>query len=568
MKDMELFEGKYRIQKVLGQGGMGKVYLAENVKLGTLWAIKEIRKKDNPKVDLFVEPNILKKLDHPALPRVFDIVEDEENIYIIVDYIDGVSLDKKLAEQGKFAEETVIEWARQICEVLIYLHSFKPNPIIYRDMKPSNIILTKSGNIKLIDFGIAREYKAEAGSDTVYIGTRGYAAPEQYGAGQTDVTTDIYSLGATLYHLVTGRQPKGPHYVKQDGYFDGELSKDIQKIINKCTRLNPRERYQSAQELLTDIIKAGEKRNTANKGIGEEGALLDNPTPDRPVGFKKLVLTVWDNAEFGCELAYIAAKLTGFKIMLIDLNLLAPAADLHLNIKKFPDGVVNEGIFSKSGLNTAMDCIAKGCLTAETLEEAAVKRGEVKNLFILTGNYKLDNYEYYSDGSLVKLIEKSYQSFDITILLVNRSIYDSYTVISLLKSDFNIIPVRADVDRMREFNNYLVFLREKQQIPLNKTKFVAFEFEQDINLSERMLKGITEHNYLGSIRYSRRRSKYRNMKIPYARRMEKEVVKEYAQILSWFNIVPKVPLMERIRELIKDLALGGSLRNAGNRYSS
>jgi len=100
LKDMELFEGKYRIQKVLGQGGMGKVYLAENVKLGTLWAIKEIRKKDNPKVDLFVEPNILKKLDHPALPRVFDIVEDEENIYIIVDYIDGVSLDKKLAELG------------------------------------------------------------------------------------------------------------------------------------------------------------------------------------------------------------------------------------------------------------------------------------------------------------------------------------------------------------------------------------------------------------------------------------------------------------------------------------
>lgn len=578
MINEELLEGKYRILKVLGQGGMGKVYLAENIKLGTLWAIKEINKKANPRVDLLVEPNILKKLDHPALPRVFDIIENEENIYVIVDYIEGVSLDKKLKETGKFPEATVIEWAKQICEVMIYLHTFKPNPIIYRDMKPSNIILTRSGTIKLIDFGIAREYKQEAGSDTIYIGTRGYAAPEQYGTGQTDVTTDIYSLGVTLYHLVTGKSPNEPPYeIKPVRYFDKDLSADIENIISKCTRPNPQERYQSAQELLSDIASIGRQDEADMTGPAKQRTLPGEKASNKPVNFKKLVLTVWDNAEFGCELAYMAARLTDFRIMLIDLDLMAPKADLYLNIKKCPDRVVNEGIFSSSGLNIVMNSISKDCLSGEVLEHAAVKRSELRNLFILTGNYKLDNYEYYSDDSLVRLIEKSYQNFDITILLVNRFIYDSYTVISLIKSDFNIIPVRADIDSLREFNSYLVFLKEKQQIPLDKSKFVAFEYDCRVNLKGKLLESVTEYNYLGSIRYSRKRARYRNLKIPFARRMEREILNDYKALLGRFNIIPKITVMDTAKEWLKSAAISfriafkgerRSVSSAGNKHTS
>ena len=167
---------------------MSRVYLGENIKLGTLWAIKEIKKTNDRKIDFYVEPNILKKLSHPALPRIFDIIESDEFLYIIVDYIEGDSLDKALINEGKFDEKTVLGWTRQICDVLLYLHNLKPNPVIYRDMKPANIILTKEGCIKLIDFGIAREFKSDSDSDTVYIGTRGYAAPEQYGSGQSSVT--------------------------------------------------------------------------------------------------------------------------------------------------------------------------------------------------------------------------------------------------------------------------------------------------------------------------------------------------------------------------------------------
>ncbi|WP_432663232.1 serine/threonine-protein kinase [Wukongibacter baidiensis] len=254
MKKYELFDGRYQILKVLGEGGMSTVYLAENVNLGTLWAIKEINKVSNSRVDLLVEPNILKKLKHPALPRIFDIIEDDRSIYIIEDYIEGIPLDKKLLRCGKVQEQTVIMWARQICDVFLYLHNLRPNPIIYRDMKPSNIILTKDEKIKLIDFGIAREYKSEAENDTAYIGTRGYAAPEQYGTAQTDERTDIYSLGVTLYHLLTGKSPKeAPYEIRPIRELDESLSIGMEYIIEKCTKTNPNQRYQSVEELVRDL---------------------------------------------------------------------------------------------------------------------------------------------------------------------------------------------------------------------------------------------------------------------------------------------------------------------------
>lgn len=246
--------GKYRKVKTVGSGGMGTVYLVENTALGTQWAIKAIRKKESDNFDLLAEPNILKKLNHPALPRIIDIDEDEENLYIVEDYIEGTPLDKQLGVKKKFDEATVIEWAKQLCNILIYLHNQKPNPVIYRDMKPSNIIVSADNVVKVIDFGIAREFKTDSGSDTSYMGTRGYAAPEQYGTSQTDARTDIYSLGATMYHLLTGISPNEPPYefkpLKQvDAYF----SEGIEHIVAKCVQNNPDMRYQSAEELLYDL---------------------------------------------------------------------------------------------------------------------------------------------------------------------------------------------------------------------------------------------------------------------------------------------------------------------------
>lgn len=255
-----IIDGKYEILKQIGQGGMSKVYLAMDQRLNKQWAVKEIQRhamdRDNAiKIQsLITEANLMKQLDHPALPRIVDILESRDVIYVIMDYIEGETLSKILKQEGAQPQKQVIKWAKQLCEVLDYLHTRKP-PVVYRDMKPSNVMLKPDGNVKLIDFGIAREYKETSLEDTTSLGTRGYAAPEQFGGkGQTDARTDIYCLGATMYHLVTGKNPSEPPYeMRPIRDWKPSLSGGLEHIILKCTQSNPEDRYQSCAELLYDL---------------------------------------------------------------------------------------------------------------------------------------------------------------------------------------------------------------------------------------------------------------------------------------------------------------------------
>ena len=251
-----LVDGKYKILTKVGQGGMSVVYLAINEKANKQWAIKEVRKdgiKDFEvvKQGLVAETEILKKLNHPNLPSIIDVIDQEDSFIIIMDYIEGNSLNKALEEFGAQPQENVISWAKQLCDVLGYLHTRK-SPIIYRDMKPANVMLKPDGNVTLIDFGTAREFKEKNLADTTCLGTVGYAAPEQFGGmGQTDARTDIYCLGATLYHLVTGMNPCEPPYeIKPIREINPALSGGLERIILKCTQRDPNDRYQSAAELM------------------------------------------------------------------------------------------------------------------------------------------------------------------------------------------------------------------------------------------------------------------------------------------------------------------------------
>ena len=251
-----LVDGKYKILNKIGQGGMSVVYLAMNERANKQWAIKEVRKDgvknfEVVKQGLIVETDLLKKLHHPNLPSIIDVIDGDGTFLIVMDYIEGRHLESVLKEYGAQNQEDVIEWAKQLCDVLSYLHSRKP-PIIYRDMKPSNIMLKPDGKVMLIDFGTAREFKETSVADTTCLGTQGYAAPEQYGGqGQTDARTDIYCLGATLYHLLTGHNPSEPPYEMYPiRYWNPELSSGLEEIILKCTQKNPDDRYQSCAELL------------------------------------------------------------------------------------------------------------------------------------------------------------------------------------------------------------------------------------------------------------------------------------------------------------------------------
>lgn len=252
-----VIDGKYEILREIGRGGMSVVYLAMDTHLNKQWAVKEIRKKGSGKNDeivvnsLLAEANMMKRLDHPALPRIVDIIDNGITIYVVMDYIEGESLDKILAEYGAQPEEKVIAWAMQIADALSYLHGQKP-PIIYRDMKPANVMLKPEGNIKIIDFGIAREYKEQNLADTTVLGTKGYAPPEQY-SGQTDPRSDIFALGMTMHHLLTGVDPRNGEPYAPVRQWNPEISEGLEAIIDKCVQPAAENRYQNCADLLYDL---------------------------------------------------------------------------------------------------------------------------------------------------------------------------------------------------------------------------------------------------------------------------------------------------------------------------
>lgn len=250
-------DGKYKILNEIGRGGMSVVYLAINERANKTWAIKEVRKDGGNDLEvvqqgLIAETEMLKKLDHPHLPSIIDVIDRSDTFLIVMDYVEGRSLQSLLKHGGPQEPDKVIEWSKQLCDVLGYLHSRRP-PIIYRDMKPANVMLKPDGNVVLLDFGTAREYKEHSLGDTTCLGTRGYAAPEQYDKNrQTDPRTDIFCLGATMYHLLTGYSPADTNLTvlplrQLNPSFAGT---GIEKVVAKCCQPNPADRYQNCAELM------------------------------------------------------------------------------------------------------------------------------------------------------------------------------------------------------------------------------------------------------------------------------------------------------------------------------
>lgn len=268
-------DGKYKVLSIIGQGGMSVVYLALNERANKTWAIKEIRKEgvqdfSTVKKGLIAEIDILKNLNHKYLPSIVDIIDDADTFLIVMDYIQGKSLHtilkEKMEQEGKpISLEDTISWGKQLCDVLYYLHT-RPNPIIYRDMKPANVMLRPNGEIALIDFGTARVFKSGNSEDTTCLGTPGYAAPEQYGGnGQSGPQTDIYCLGATLHHLITGRNPAAtpfnfprltqcrPALLEQSSREWRNTLLGLEMIIEKCTKYEMKDRYPSCAQLKYDL---------------------------------------------------------------------------------------------------------------------------------------------------------------------------------------------------------------------------------------------------------------------------------------------------------------------------
>jgi serine/threonine protein kinase len=267
----QILQGRYRIAGLLGQGGMGAVYLAKDLRLlGRRCAIKENLPDPNAspqalaqaRQQFTAEANILAQLNHPNLPTVSDYFTEAGREYLVMEYVEGEDLATALLRTGKpLPEKAVLIWADQVLDALEYLHGQRPQPIVHRDIKPANIRLMPQGKIKLVDFGLVKLLDpTDPRTKTVLrgLGTPEYSPLEQYaaGTGHTDARSDIYSLGATLYHLLTNVAPPDVHQrllnpgiLVPPRQLNPQLSENTERVVLRAMEIYPDQRYQTASEM-------------------------------------------------------------------------------------------------------------------------------------------------------------------------------------------------------------------------------------------------------------------------------------------------------------------------------
>ncbi|WP_418774168.1 protein kinase domain-containing protein [Hominenteromicrobium sp.] len=250
-----IIENTYRITAMLGKGVLGTVFLAEHIRTKKKWTIKCFDKKHKDIAHIskrtLVETGILNNMSHPGLPTIADILETSDMLFVVMDYIEGTPLSSIIANHGAQPESTVIEWFKQLCSTMNYLHSRQP-AVIHNDIHPQNIMLRPDGKLIMIDFGSSFEL-AGSGEDTLLLGTTFFAAPEKYN-GVVDTRTDIYALGMTMYSLLTGHDPSKPPYTLSSlREISPNVSLGLESIIEKCLERNPDDRYQKIDEILYEL---------------------------------------------------------------------------------------------------------------------------------------------------------------------------------------------------------------------------------------------------------------------------------------------------------------------------
>lgn len=301
LKPGNVLKDRYRIDKVLGEGACGTVYSAADLTIeGTFWAIKEIRESAFPPGErqeilshFYREAEILKSLNHTGIPKVVDAFSLDSCHYMLMEHVQGRTL-QELIKSGQPDVQSVVGWALRLCQILTVLHESKPHPLIFRDIKPSNIMLTRRGRLFLIDFGIARYLNPEKSGDTVALGTPGYAPPEQYGNARTDCRSDIYSLGATMYELLTDADLASFQFCFPPvAELNSSVGPALEGIIMRCLERLPEKRFQNAADLRDALIQVHRKKRAPAGGssgspqaglmTSNSGGSLQKPVPLAPL---------------------------------------------------------------------------------------------------------------------------------------------------------------------------------------------------------------------------------------------------------------------------------------------
>ncbi|MGA7194277.1 MAG: PQQ-binding-like beta-propeller repeat protein [Anaerolineales bacterium] len=265
------------MQEVIGVGGMGSVYRARDLHFPNVTKLVAVKEMINNAPDPLTrqtiihnferEANLLATLNHPSIPRIYDYFSEEDRSYLVLEFVHGKDLESIISDTGGFlAEDQILTWGIQLCDVLSFLHSHKPDPIVFRDMKPSNIMINSNGDVILVDFGIAKTF--QVGQKGTMIGTEGYSPPEQY-RGEASPLADIYALGATLHHALTRRDPRleppfsfGERPIRR---INTRVSPELETVINTALQYNPTERFAGAIEMKEALMNAARKTGALSK---------------------------------------------------------------------------------------------------------------------------------------------------------------------------------------------------------------------------------------------------------------------------------------------------------------
>lgn len=293
-----ILNGRYQIQNIVGLGGMGAVYRGRDLhfpKLVKLIAVKEMvsQTRDQNVQRTIIqnferEANILATLSHPAIPRVLDYFSQGERSYLVMEFIQGKNLEEILQEQNKpISAEYAINWGIELCDVLQYLHAHQPEPIIFRDMKPQNVMLNQHNRLMLVDFGIAKHF--QVGQRGTQVGTEGYSPPEQY-RGDATPQADVYALGATLHHLLTNRDPR---LEAPFSFADRPIRSinplvpvDLEAVISTALQYSPGDRFKDASVMKEALIMAARRTghlSTSKFTAGFETSLFSEAGKVKPV---------------------------------------------------------------------------------------------------------------------------------------------------------------------------------------------------------------------------------------------------------------------------------------------
>ncbi len=310
-----ILQQRYKILGTAGSGGMAMVYKAQDLrfeKASRICAIKEMynttpdpRLRDMYRQHFDREANVLASLNHHAVLKVFDYFSEGDRVYLVTEFIEGKNLEDIIeASSGPLPQDKVIDWAIQVCDVLSYLHSHKPDPLIFRDLKPSNIMLTDYGKIVLIDFGIAKVFQGEQRG--TMIGTEGYTPPEQY-RGAAEPRGDLYALGATMHHLLTKRDPREePPFTFHERpirTINTQVSATLEALVMKALEYEVERRFASADEFksaLETLLAPKQPVEASTVSLAGAGNVSTVAFATSSLSFSETgnVLSVW---EFACE---------------------------------------------------------------------------------------------------------------------------------------------------------------------------------------------------------------------------------------------------------------------------